>query len=121
MTQYLEALRLHPLDGAETPVDWQILERIFTEKAETGLPWQDTINKMDSLEATDTLVGWLGEFGLTAEQIDVVVAEAGSDAVTEVIAANKTIVEDKINTIKIPTIIFDGRRHDGLVSVDGLQ
>jgi hypothetical protein len=26
-----------------------------------------------------------------------------------------------ITTIKIPTIIFDGRRHDGLVSVDGLQ
>lgn len=121
VTQYLEALRLHPLEGAETPVDWQILERIFTGKAETGLPWQDTINSMDSAEAAETLVDWLGEFGLSAEQIDVVVAEAGSDAVTDVIAANKTIVEDRVNTIKIPTIIFDGRRHDGLVSVDGLQ
>jgi hypothetical protein len=121
VTQYLEALRMHPLDGADTPVDWQILSRIFTEKAETGLPWQDTINSMDTEEATATLTGWLGEFGLSADQIDVVVAEAGSDAVTEVIAANKTIVEDRIDTIKIPTIIFDGRRHDGLVSVDGLQ
>jgi hypothetical protein len=121
VTQYLEALRLHPLDGAETPVDWQVLERIFTEKAETGLPWQETINSMDADEATATLVDWLGEFGLSGDQIDVIVTEAGSDTVAEVIASNKTLVEEKIATVKIPTIIFDGRRHDGLVSVDGLR
>ena len=121
VTQYLEALRLHPLDGAETPVDWQVLERIFTEKAESGLPWQETINSMDADEATATLVDWLDEFGLSADQIDVIVTEAGSDAVAEVIASNKTLVEEKIATVKIPTIIFDGRRHDGLVSVDGLR
>jgi hypothetical protein len=121
VTQYLEALRLHPLQGAETPVDWQILERIFTEKAPSGLPWQDTINSMDNTEATATLVDWLAEFGLTADQIDVVAAEAASDPVAGIIADNKQLVEDRIKTVKIPTIIFDGRRHDGLVSVDGLQ
>ena len=121
VTQYLEALRLHPLDGADTPVDWQMLKRIFTEKTDAGLPWQGAINSMDAKEATSTLVGWLDEFGLSADQIDVVVAEAGSDKVTDIIDANKTLVEEKIATIKIPTIIFDGRRHDGLVSVDGLQ
>jgi hypothetical protein len=121
VTQYLEALRLHPADDAETPVDWQVLERIFTEKTPAGLPWQGAINSMDSTEATATLIGWLDEFGLSADQIDVIVAEAGSDTVTDIIAANKTLVEEKIATVKIPTIIFDGRRHDGLVSVDGLQ
>ena len=121
VTRYLEALRLHPQDGAETPVDWQVLERIFTEKAASGLPWQETINSMDADEAGATLEGWLAEFGLSSDQIDVIVTEAGSDAVAEVIAANKTLVEEKIATIKIPTIIFDGRRHDGLVSVDGLD
>jgi len=121
VTQYLEALRLHPLEGSATPVDWEVLKRIFTEKAETGLPWQDTINSMDAAEATATLTGWLTEFGLSADQIDVVTTEAGSDTVADIIAANKVIVEDKVDTIKIPTIIFDGRRHDGLVSVDGLQ
>ena len=121
VTQYLEALRLHPLESAETPVDWQILERIFTEKAETGLPWQDTINSMDADEATATLTGWLADFGLSADQIDVVVAAAGSDTVADVIAANKTLVEEEIATVKIPSIIFDGRRHDGLVKVEDLH
>lgn len=121
VTQYLEALRLHPVDGADTPVDWQVLERIFTEKTDAGLPWQGAINSMDAEEATATLTGWLGEFGLSQDQVDVVVAEAGSDEVAGIIAANKALVEDKIATVKIPTIIFDGRRHDGLVSVDGLQ
>lgn len=121
VTEYLEALRLHPVEGEDTPVDWQILRRIFTEKADTGLPWQDTINSMDATEATATLTDWLGEFGLSPEQIDVVAAEAGSDTVADVIAANKAVVEDKIATVKIPTIIFDGRRHDGLVSVDDLR
>jgi hypothetical protein len=121
VTSYLEALRLHPLENAEIPVDWQILERIFTEKAPSGLPWQDTINSMDAAEATATLNGWLTEFGLSAEQGDVVRAEAESDTVSGIIADNKEIVEDRINTLKIPSIIFDGRRHDGLVSVGDLR
>ena len=121
VTQYLEALRLHPVDGADTPVDWQVLERIFSGKTDAGLPWQGAINSMDAEEATATLTDWLGEFGLSQDQIDVVVAEAGSDEVAGIIAANKALVEDTIATVKIPTIIFDGRRHDGLVSVDGLQ
>jgi hypothetical protein len=41
--------------------------------------------------------------------------------VAGIIADNKQLVEERIKTVKIPTIIFDGRRHDGLVSVDGLQ
>jgi hypothetical protein len=121
VTQYLEALKLHPLPGAETPVDWRILERIFTEKTDSALPWQDTINSMDAAETTATLTEWMAEFGLTAEQIQTVTAEAGSATVTDIIAENRVIVEDEIATVKIPTIIFDGRRHDGLVSVDGLQ
>lgn len=121
VTRYLESLRLHPLTGAEVPVDWQVLERIFTEKTDAGRPWQDTLNSMDAAEATTTLTGWLSEFGLSAEQVDLVVAEAGSDRVAAIIAGNKTLVEERIATVKIPTIIFDGRRHDGLVTVDGLR
>ena len=121
VTRYLEAARLHPLPEAPTPVDWQILQRIFTGKTAAGLPWQDSINSMSAPEATATLTGWLAEFGLTSAEVDVVVAEAGSDRVTAIIADNKTLVEAKIATVKIPTIIFDGRRHDGLVAVDGLR
>lgn len=120
VTQYLEALKLNPLEGAATPVDWQILERIYTEENAAGTPWQSRLNGIDNAAATKVLDGWLLEFGLTAEQIDTVVTVAASDDVADIIADNKVLVEDAIHTVKIPTIIYDGKRHDGLVKVDDL-
>jgi hypothetical protein len=121
VTEYLEALRLNPLPGTDTPVDWQILRRIYAETDDTGTAWQLVINKVSTEEATALLQGWALEFGLDQAQRDTVVASAASDQVAQVIAANKKIVEEDIHTVKIPTIIFDGRRHDGLVKVDELD
>jgi hypothetical protein len=130
VTQYLEALRLSPADdGAGTagshsevaPVDWQVLERIFTGETDTGVPFQSRINGLDTDAATALLDGWLAEFGLDAEEVATIKTAAASDEVADVIAANKQLVEDEIHTVKVPTIIFEGRRHDGLVDVDGLK
>jgi hypothetical protein len=156
VTQYLEALRLSPLndgpanggaadggaaddsavhDGATTgsagpssaagdvpaTVDWQVLERIFTGETDNGVPFQSRINGLNRDDATALLDGWLSEFGLTADDIATIKASAASAEVADVIAENKQLVEDEIHTVKVPTIIFDGRRHDGLVSVDGLE
>ena len=120
VTERLEALRLNPLAGATTPVDWEILKRIYTEKNDAGVSWQVSINSMDSADASALLQGWELEFGLSQAQADHVTEVAASDQVTQVIAANKKTVEESIHTVKIPTIIFDGRRHDGLVSVGDL-
>lgn len=121
VTQYLEALRLNPSESAETPVDWEILKRIYTEKNDKGVSWQSVINSSDSETVANLLQDWSSEFGLNEAQVKNIVVVAGSDKVTKIIAHNKTIVEDKIHTVKIPTIIFDGRRHDGLVSVSDMD
>ena len=120
VTEQLEALRLNPLEGATTPVDWAILKRIYTEKNDAGVSWQVSINSMEPADASALLQGWELEFGLSQAQADHVDQVAASDQVTQIIAANKKRVEESIHTVKIPTIIFDGRRHDGLVSVGDL-
>ncbi|TFD32258.1 DsbA family protein [Cryobacterium cryoconiti] len=121
ITQYLEALRLNPLEGAETPVDWQILSRIYTEDNDKGVSWQSVLNSAEPDAATALLQDWSAEFGLSPEQVDAVASVAASDEVADIIAANTQLVEESIHTVKIPSIIFDGRRHDGLVSVDDLK
>lgn len=121
VTQYLEALRLNPLADAKTPVDWQILKRIYTEENASGVSWQNVINTADSAETTALLQDWAQEFGLSRAQVDTIASVAASPEVARVVADNKTLVEERIHTVKIPTIIFDGRRHDGLVSVGDLD
>lgn len=121
VTQYLEALRLHPLAGAQTPVDWQVLSRIYTGHDAAGAEFQGVINTATHAETVALLDSWLTEFGLTDEQLSAVKTSAASGQVAAVIARNKTIVGDRVKTLKIPTIIFDGRRHDGLVSVGTLR
>ncbi|HEY0260074.1 MAG TPA: hypothetical protein VGC18_09520 [Lacisediminihabitans sp.] len=121
VSQYLEALRLNPVADAKTPVDWQILDHIFTGKTTSGLSYQDYINGNDHADVVTLLNGWLAKAGMTPDQIANIATVAASDRVADIIKANHSLVIDKIDTVKIPTIIFDGRRHDGLVSVDGLS
>ena len=45
----------------------------------------------------------------------------GSKRVASIIEANQALVREVIGTRKIPTVIFDGSRHDGLVGVDELR
>jgi len=128
VTQYLEALRLTPdinepseATASSAPVDWQVLERIFTGETDNGVPFQSRINGLDTDAATALLDGWLIEFRLDADEVATIKSVSASDEVSDIIASNKELVEDDIHTVKIPTIIFDGRRHDGLVDVDGLK
>lgn len=121
VVRYLEALRLHPVAGAEVPIDWQLLERILAGTDPSGEPWQKVVNAATPEEAAALLKGWLDEFGLDAAAIEAIVAEADSERVTSIIEGNQALVRETIGTRKIPTMIFDGSRHDGLVDVDGLR
>jgi hypothetical protein len=122
ITQYLEAIRLHAVKQNGMPVDWKILVRIFTESDETGYQYQSKFNSgLNHNEAVALLDKWLEEFGYNSDQIASIKQTSMSDQVTEIISNNKNLVENRIKTVKIPTIIFDGRRHDDLVSVDRLD
>lgn len=121
VVRYLEALRLHPLEGAEVPVDWQVLERILTGTHATGVPWQTVMNEASRADAIAHLHAWLAEMGLDPGAIETVARTAASDEVEAIIVSNTRLVREVIGTRKIPTLIFDGGRHDGLVSVDTLR
>ena len=122
IASYLEATKIVPLDDAETPADWQILERVFTGKNDKNVAYQIAFNSLYSTqEAEDMLKVWLSEFGYSEEQIERISELAGSDEVVQILSRNKGIVEDRIHTVKIPTILFDGDRHDGVLSPDDLR
>ena len=121
VVRYLEALRLHPVAGAEVPLDWQLLERILSGTDPSGEAWQTVVNRATPEEAAALLQGWLREFGLDGAAIETIAAEADSERVASIIEANQVVVRETIGTRKIPTVIFDGSRHDGLVDVDKLR
>jgi hypothetical protein len=122
IAKYLESIKMHPLSGASTPADWQILERIFTWKADDGTSYQIKINSsLNQTQTQDLIRGWLGDIGYSPDQIEQIEADAKSQKVVDIIAQNRDIVQNKIKTVSIPTIIFNGQRHSGIVGVDGLR
>ncbi len=121
VTQYLEALRLNPAAGDGVPVDWQILRSLYSEKNDAGLYYQAAVNHMTEADARALLESWMSRAGMSPSRIATIVEVAGSDQVAAIIAANRVTVQENIQTVKIPTIIFDGRRHDGVVEVGDLH
>lgn len=124
VVQYLEAIKLHEpklVDGT-TPADWKILQKIFTEKNDQNVDMQVVFNSLlNAQQVEDTLHNWLSDFGYSKDELTVIHDTARSKEVDEIISAHREIVENRIKTVKIPTIIFDGRRHSGVLSVDKLR
>lgn len=122
ITTYLESMKINPLDDLDTPADWQILERIFTWKTDQGTPYQIRFNSSYSPEQTTSLIkSWMKDIGYSDTQITKIADDASSKRVADIIKTNHKIVETQVKTVSIPTIIFNGRRHDGLVKVQDLN
>jgi hypothetical protein len=118
---YLEAVKSYPLD-AEIPADWQILERLFLKQAPNGSSYQENFNLLYSQkEAENILIEWLKDIGYDDRQIKEIQDTVKSDDVKKQIEKHIKIVEDKIRTIKIPTIIFNGRRYDRVIGPEKLR
>ncbi len=118
---YLEAVKLFPLDS-KIPADWQILEKLFVGKAPDGALYQEQFNLLYSKqEAEEVIIGWLKEMGYDEGRIEQIRAAAGSDMVKQRIEKQKVTVEEHIRTIKIPTIMFDGRRYDRVIGEEKLK
>ena len=114
VTSYIVATMLRPLDDTDNPVAWQIIERMFTGQTEDGDGYQDAFNmSYGSEKAEEVLRGWLADFGYSDEEVDEIAELASSDEVKQIIDSNMALVNDKVQTKKIPTMIYDGKRHDG--------
>lgn len=101
--------------------DWYILEQLFTGQNADGTLWQDWMNAAASGDARGQLQDWLADAGYTADEIAQIAAATDSDAVRDELQRIRSIVEDDIKTVAIPSLITGGRLHSGLVDVDGLR
>lgn len=125
MASYIEATKRVPLTQGDTSSiapDWQLLGKIFAEPAGNDVDLQTKFNiGMTTADAEHTLKQLLKEIGYNDEQIDRIAVLAGSPEVKVSLEAQREIVEKRIRTIKIPTLLFGGRRFDRVVSPEKLK
>ena len=119
LAQYFEAIRgIQPENGNKISPEWYLAEKIFTGKDASGVVWQENFNgvslKAFSAEKVEKKIAeWLKEAGYSEAQIKEIAEKSRSEEVSKKLEANKKLVEDQIRTKKIPTMIFDGKRHEG--------
>jgi len=119
---YLEAAKKYPLKESEIPADWQILERIFKDNDLDGISYQIKFNTVyTKQEAENKLLSWLSEIGYSESEQQAIQQTSRSKEVQSSLARQKEVVENQIQTIKIPTIMFDGRRYDRAVEPEKLR
>lgn len=119
IARYIEVVRgVAPENSQNRAPEWFLVEKIFTERNETGVLWQEAFNgvtlKAMSSEAVESkLLEWLVEYGFSKSQIEEISKRAKSDDISSELERNKVMVEEKIKTKRIPVMIFEGRRHEG--------
>lgn len=123
LSSYIEAIKLTPLDNTDVPADWQILEKIFTSlDSESKIEYQTLfVYNYNHVETENTVNGWLKEIGYTDEQIDKIYKDKDSEIIRKRLLTYKNIVQNEIDTVKIPTLIIGENRYDGVVSADKLR
>ena len=92
-----------------------ILDRIFTEKDEDGISYQNRFNDdYDEKEASSVIEKWLKESGLKDGEIKEIRKITTYPEITTKMDENRAIIENDLKVKGIPTIIYDGKKHTGL-------
>ncbi len=124
MASYIEATKHVPLTKGDTSVapDWQLLGKIFAEPQGNDVDLQTRFNiGMTKTDAERMLRALLAEIGYNPGEIDLIAEAAVSADVQASLAAQRKIVEERIRTIKIPTLLFGGRRYDRVIDAERLR
>lgn len=120
VAEYIEAVRgRQPASGEKVSAEWIIAEKIFYNEDENGDTFQEAFNgtaaRTYSEEKTKTTIeSWLKDAGFSDEEITEISEYTKSDEVAQKLAQNRDLVENQIKTKRIPTMIFDGKKHEGL-------
>ena len=110
----LIARYIHAADLLDTDYTMQIVDRLFTESDDDGVNYQAVFLGASREKAEQLLQKWLQDFGASKKEIEQIQRTASSDEVTEIMAQVKTMVESTIHVKGIPTLIYDGKKHNGL-------
>lgn len=124
VASYLEAIKTQPLKGLKVPADWILLERILTWRDPANgnsFQWEINYAGWNNFRVEGLLQKWLKNIGYSDTQAQAIAKAADSQQVKNSIARQRLIVEKQIKTVKIPTLLLDSRRYDGVVSADKLR
>lgn len=110
----LIARYIYATDLLKTDYAPKIINRLFTESNSEGINYQSVFLNSDHATAEKLLQTWLAEFGASKKQIDQLSQTATSDEVSDIMTEIQTTVENKIHAKGIPTLIYDGKKHNGL-------
>lgn len=111
-SRYIEAVR-----GYSPSInEWVIIQKLFTEKMPGSyLDYQQAFNtELTSEEAEKEILHWLKEAGADDAMLRQFTDTAHSPAITERLERTRMRVDETIQAKYIPTMIYDGKRHDGL-------
>lgn len=111
IARYAHAAELQEADADYT---MKIVSRLFTESNDQGINYQSAFKMMTREEAEKTLQAWLKDFGAKPAAIKNIAQRAWGEEVTQKMAQIKDIVENQIHVKGIPTLIYDGKKHNGL-------
>ena len=108
-----------PENGEKISAEWMIVEKIFIEKDEKGILFQEKFNGENQTATTTEetekiLQGWLKNAGYSDSQIEEISKKAKSEEISNRVKENLRIVNDEIKTKSIPTLIYENQRHEGL-------
>lgn len=120
VAEYIEAVRgKQPENGKKVSAEWIIAENIFTKKDSNGDIYQEAFNgtagRTYSEDKTRTTIeGWLKDAGFSDEEVAEITKNTKSDEVASKLQKNRELVENEVQTKRIPTMIYDGKKHEGL-------
>lgn len=109
---------MHAADLLDTDYAPRILNRIFTETDKDGVMYQAVLAQSSATEAEQILQQWLLEFGLKKSNLESFIQTAQGDEVSHIMEEVKNTVENHIHAKGIPTLIYDGKKHNGLFKAD---
>lgn len=109
ITRYMHAATI-----LDTKYAAKILDRLFMESDPQGYNYQVAFGMMSEEVAEQTLQSWLKDFGAKSSEIQKIQETSRSAAVTQLMAEIKNVVEHKIHVKGIPTLIYGGKKHNGL-------
>ena len=93
----------------------RLVSRLFTEKDDKGISWQTRLNNdLEEQEVVELFSSWLKDFGVAEDEITKITALVDSDEVASALAQNKSVVDNVIHAKSIPTMVYDGKKHNGL-------
>ena len=118
MSSFIEASKRVPRSRGDNAIapDWQLIERIFEGTTDDPELQSRFAIGMTRLQAYATLLSLLADIGYTQEEVDRIEALASSEEVLQSLAEQRAIVEERIRTIKIPTLLLGGRRFDRVIA-----